>query len=123
RWCSTYRRMQIIVEGLGLAAFGFIQQLRTEPLPKQLLRYVMSDAARHVAFGGLSLQEYYQELSGPEIRERQEFACEAAARMRDRFLQQEVFEHFGVNVKDAVHLVMQAPDRKMFQSMLFSKIV
>ena len=34
-----------------------------------------------------------------------------------------VFEHFGVNVKDAVHIVMQAPDRKVFQSMLFSKIV
>jgi hypothetical protein len=123
RWDMTYLGMQIMVEGLALAAFGFIQQMTTEPLLKQLLRYVMSDEARHVAFGVLSLQEYYQELSGPEIRERQEFAFEAAVRMRDRFLQQEVFDHFGVNVKDAVHLVMQAPDRKMFQSMLFSKIV
>src|SRR5437899_1139685 len=123
RWDMTYLGMQIMVEGLALAAFGFIAQMTTEPLLKQLLRYVMSDEARHVAFGVLSLQEYYQELSGPEIRERQEFAFEAAVRMRDRFLQQEVFEHFGVNVKDAVHLVMQAPDRKMFQSMLFSKIV
>ena len=119
----TYLGMQIMVEGLALAAFGFIAQMTTEPLLKKLLRYVMADEARHVAFGVLSLQEYYQELSGPEIRERQEFAFEAAVRMRDRFLQQEVFEHFGVNVKDAVHLVMQAPDRKMFQSMLFSKIV
>src|SRR5689334_12182308 len=123
RWDMTYLGMQIMVEGLALAAFGFIHQLTTEPLLKKMLRYVMSDEARHVAFGVLSLQEYYQELSGPEIRERQEFAFEAAVRMRDRFLQQEVFEHFGVNVKDAVHLVMQAPDRKMFQSMLFSKIV
>ena len=123
RWDMTYLGMQIMVEGLALAAFGFIQQMTTEPLLKQLLRYVMSDEARHVAFGVLSLQEYYKELSGPEIRERQEFAFEAAVRMRDRFLQQEVFEHFGVNVKDAVHIVMQAPDRKVFQSMLFSKIV
>jgi len=84
---------------------------------------VMSDEARHVAFGVPSLQDYYSELTEAELRERQEFAFEAAVRMRDRFLQQEVFEHFGVNVKDAVHLVMQAPDRKMFQSMLFSKIV
>jgi hypothetical protein len=123
RWDMTYLGMQIMVEGLALAAFGFIQQMTTEPLLKKLLRYVMADEARHVAFGVLSLQEYYQELSGPEIRERQEFAFEAAVRMRDRFLQQEVFEHFGVNVKDAVHIVMQAPDRKVFQSMLFSKIV
>ena len=115
--------MRDAIEGLALAAFGFIQQMTTEPLLKKLLRYVMADEARHVAFGVLSLQEYYQELSGAEIRERQEFAFEAAVRMRDRFLQQEVFEHFGVNVKDAVHIVMQAPDRKVFQSMLFSKIV
>src|SRR5437764_12140287 len=122
RWDMTYLGMQIMIEGLALAAFGFMHQMTTEPLLKKLLRYVMSDEARHVAFGVLSLQEFYKELSGPEIRERQEFTFEAAVRMRDRFLQQEVFEHFGVNVKDAVHLVMQAPDRKMFQSMLFSKI-
>ena len=48
--------MQIMVEGLALAAFGFMHMLSQEPLLKQLLRYVMSDEARHVAFGVLSLQ-------------------------------------------------------------------
>jgi hypothetical protein len=123
RWDMTYLGMQIMVEGLALAAFGFIHQLTTEPLLKNLLRYVMSDEARHVAFGVLSLQEYYQQLSGAEIRERQEFAFEAATRMRDRFLQQEVWDRMGIDVKEAVKLVMQAPDRQMFQSLLFSKIV
>jgi hypothetical protein len=119
----TYLGMQIMVEGLALAAFGFLHQLTTEPLLKQLLRYVMSDEARHVAFGVLSLQDYYQELTVAELRERQEFAFEAAVRMRDRFLQQEVWDRMGVPVKDAVQLVMQSPERQMFQSMLFSKIV
>jgi hypothetical protein len=123
RWDMTYLGMQIMVEGLALAAFGFIHQLTTEPLLKQLLRYVMSDEARHVAFGVLSLQDYYQELTVPELRERQEFAFEAAVRMRDRFLQQEVWERMGIPVKDAVQLVMQSPERVGFQSMLFSKIV
>ena len=109
RWDMTYLGMQIMVEGLALAAFGFIHQLTTEPLLKQLLRYVMSDEARHVAFGVLSLQDYYQELTVAELRERQEFAFEAAVRMRDRFLQQEVWERMGVPVKDAVQLVMQPP--------------
>ena len=54
RWDMTYLGMQIMVEGLALAAFGFMHQLTTEPLLKQLLRYVMSDEARHVAFGVLS---------------------------------------------------------------------
>jgi hypothetical protein len=123
RWDMTYLGMQIMVEGLALAAFGFIHQMTTEPLLKQMLRYVMSDEARHVAFGVLSLQDYYQELTSHEIRERQEFAFEAAVRMRDRFLQQEVWERMGVSAKVAVPLVLQAPERQLFQSMLFSKIV
>ena len=102
RWDMTYLGMQIMVEGLALAAFGFMHQMTTEPLLKKLLRYVMSDEARHVAFGVLSLQEYYEELAAAEIRERQEFAFEAAVRMRDRFLQQEVWERMGVDVKEAV---------------------
>src|SRR5258706_2021328 len=123
RWDMTYLGMQIMVEGLALAAFGFMHQMTTEPLLKQLLRYVMSDEARHVAFGVLSLKEYYAGLDIAEIRERQEFAFEAAVRMRDRFLQQEVWDRMGVDVKQATKLVMQAPDRAVFQSLLFSKIV
>ena len=99
RWDMTYLGMQIMVEGLALAAFGFMHQLTTEPLLKQLLRYVMSDEARHVAFGVLSLKEYYAELTDAELKERQEFAFEAAVRMRDRFLQQEVWERMGVPVE------------------------
>ena len=123
RWDMTYLGMQIMVEGLALAAFGFIHMLTTEPLLKQLLRYVMSDEARHVAFGVLSLQDYYRQLTAAELKERQEFAFEAAVRMRDRFLQQEVFDRMGVPVKDAIELVLQAPDRAAFQALLFSKIV
>jgi hypothetical protein len=124
RWDMTYLGMQIMVEGLALAAFGFMHQMTTEPLLKQLLRYVMSDEARHVAFGVLSLKEYYAELTVPELRERQEFAFEAAVRMRDRFLQQEVWERMGVPVKEAVQVVQErVPDQKIFQQMLFAKIV
>ena len=123
RWDMTYLGMQIMVEGLALAAFGFIHQMTTEPLLKKLLRYVMSDEARHVAFGVLSLKEYYAELSDAEMKERQEFAFEAAVRMRDRFLQQEVWDRMGLDVKEVLPLVMAAPERQMFQSMLFAKIV
>jgi hypothetical protein len=123
RWDMTYLGMQIMVEGLALAAFGFMHNLTTEPLLKQLLRYVMSDEARHVAFGVLSLKEFYAELDAKEIRERQEFAFEAAVRMRDRFLQQEVWDRMGVPVKEAVSLVMATPEQQVFQAMLFSKIV
>jgi len=118
RWDMTYLGMQIMVEGLALAAFGFITQMTTEPLLKQLLRNVMADEARHVAFGVLSLQEFYRQLSAAEIRERQEFAFEAAVRMRDRFLQQEVWERMGVDVRQATQVLLAAPERQVFQAML-----
>ncbi|MDZ7676893.1 MAG: ferritin-like domain-containing protein [Acidimicrobiales bacterium] len=127
RWDMTYLGMQIMVEGLALAAFGMAQQTTSDPLLKQLLRYVMSDEARHVAFGVLSLKEYYEELSDAEMLDRQEFAFEAAVRMRDRFLQQEVWERSGVPVNEAIALFKQDdPELKNqdpFQQLLFSKIV
>ena len=124
RWDMTYLGMQIMVEGLALAAFGFMHQLTPEPLLKKLLRYVMADEARHVAFGVLSLQEFYSELTVPELRERQEFAFEAAVRMRDRFLSQEVWERMGVPVRPMVENFLSLPaDQKPFQNILFSKIV
>ncbi len=123
RWDMTYLGMQIMVEGLALAAFGYLHQLTCEPLLKQLLRYVMSDEARHVAFGVLSLKEVYDGMTDAEMKERQEFAFEASIRMRDRFLQQEVWERMGVRPKDVVPIVLRDPTRAFFQQMLFAKIV
>jgi hypothetical protein len=123
RWDMTYLGMQVMVEGLALAAFGFMHQMTEEPLLKQMLRYVMSDEARHVAFGVLSLKEVYEGMTDAEMKDRQEFAFEAAIRMRDRFLSQEVWERFGINPKDIVPIVLKDPTRAIFQQMLFSKIV
>src|ERR671910_393160 len=102
RWDMTYLGMQVMVEGLALAAFGFMHQMTEEPLLKQLLRYVMSD---------------------DEMKDRQEFAYEAAVRMRDRFMSQEVWERQGINPKDVLPIVLRDPTRELFQQMLFSKIV
>jgi hypothetical protein len=123
RWDMTYLGMQVMVEGLALAAFSFMYQLTPDPLLKKLVRYVMADEARHVAFGILSLQEVYDELSAAEIRERQEFAFEAAVRMRDRMAIQEVWDRLGVSPREAAMIAAQDPQRNDFQSILFSKIV
>jgi len=125
RWDMTYMGMQIMVEGLALAAFGFMHQVTEEPLLKKLLRYVMADEARHVAFGVLSLQEYYAGLGAAELRERQEFAFEAALRMRDRLMMHRVWETMGVDRRTVTEFLLGV--RRMrnnpFQAALFSKIV
>ena len=125
RWDMTYMGMQIMIEGLALAAFGFMHHVTQEPLLKQLLRYVMSDEARHVAFGVLSLQEYYQGLSAAELRERQEFAFEAAIRMRDRLMMQAVWERMGIDRKVITETMFKLREQggNPFQAALFSKIV
>ena len=125
RWDITYLGMQIMVEGLALAAFGFMHALTTEPLLKNLLRYVMSDEARHVAFGVLSLQEFYQGLNSSEIRERQEFAYEAAVALKRRFMGPDVFARMGADPEKVISWIDAKgdPGQQMFQMMLFSKIV
>jgi len=126
RWDITYLGMQIMVEGLALAAFGLVHAVTPEPLLRQLLRYVMSDEARHVAFGVLSLKEFYEGLTDAELAVRQEFAYEAAVRLRDRLVAAEVWERMGVDPKLAIN-TMRPPGMSKnddpFQMMLFSKIV
>ena len=73
RWDIAYLGMQIVIESLALAAFGDMLRRTKEPLLTKLLRYVMSDEARHVAFGVLTLSEFYRDLSEAELKERQEF--------------------------------------------------
>ena len=125
RWDITYLGMQVMVEGLALAVFGAMHHLVTEPLLKQLLRYVMADEARHVAFGVLGLQEFYAGLSSHEIRERQEFAYETALFLRKRWFQPDVWERMGVDPRQVVRLMLEGPpaEERAFSTMLFSKIV
>ena len=124
RWDMTYLGMQVMIEGLALAAFGHMRNETNDPLLKDLLRYVMSDEARHVAFGVLSLQEYYAGLTEAELFERQEFAYDAAVRMRDRFKRQEVWERVGIDVKEGIRVFTpDDPNQDPFQQLLFAKIV
>jgi hypothetical protein len=123
RWDFAYLGMQIMVEGLALAAFGFQYQFSPDPLLKQITRYVMADEARHVAFGVLSLKEAYQSLSAAEIRERQEFCYEAALQMRDRFLSQEVWEALDMPVKECTEIMLHSQTQLEFRKVLFSKVV
>ena len=93
--------MQVLIEGLALAAFGVYRDLSGNPLVKQLLAYVMQDEARHVAFGRLALRDYYAELTAAERAEREEFVVEGCYLMRDRFLWQEVFARLACRWRNA----------------------
>ncbi len=124
RWDVTYLAMQVVIEGLALAAFGTIRDLAQNPLAKQVNAYVMEDEARHVAFGRLSLRDYYPELTQKERDEREEFLVEACYLMRDRMTQSSVvYEQLGLPVKECVDFTEQSEIVKLYRTMLFQRIV
>jgi hypothetical protein len=122
RWDMTYLGMQVLIEGLALAAFGFIRNVATEPLGQALNAYVMQDEARHVMFGRLALRDYYPQLTASERDEREEFCVDACYRMRDRFLGEEVWDRLGLPAEVAQYVSESEPQR-MFRSYLFMRIV
>jgi hypothetical protein len=123
RWDMKFLGMQIMVEGLALAAFGMIRTNTEEPLLRELTSYVMGDEARHVAFGILTLRDYYREMPEAERREREDFVYEAARLMRDRFLFQEVWEKTGLPARECMEIALNNQGQRMFRQMLFAKIV
>ena len=123
RWDMTYLGMQILIEGLALAAFQRIRDYAKNPLAASVNAYVMQDEARHVAFGRLALRDYYPQLGDAERDEREEFVVEACYHMRDRFNQKELWENLGLPVKDAIEATMASETMKLFRKRLFSRIV
>jgi hypothetical protein len=123
RWDMPYLGMQVLIEGLALAAFGILRDITTKPLPKQILAYVMQDEARHVAFGRLALKDAYRELSSKERDEREEFVVEACYLMRDRIRGKEVWGTVGLDESECDKYVDESEFMKMFRNQLFTRIV
>jgi hypothetical protein len=123
RWDMKYLGMQIMVEGLAMAAFGFMHQTCNEPLLKDLTHYVMRDESRHVAFGVLALQDFYGDLSASERRVREEFLYEGCRLMRDRLLMEDVWEEMGWPLDEVREIVLNSEMMRDFRKLLFAKIV
>jgi hypothetical protein len=122
-WDYAYLGMQVLIEGLALAAFGVYRDIAGNALAKQLLAYVMQDEARHVAFGRIALRDQYRELSSKERAEREDFVVEGCWLMRNRFLAQDVYENLGLPVDECLQVAERSQLQQYFRSLLFSRIV
>jgi hypothetical protein len=123
RWDITYLGMQILIEGLALAAFQLIRDGAQNPLAASVNAYVMQDEARHVAFGRLALRDYYPQLSDKERDEREEFVVEACYLMRDRFLGRELWESLGLPAEECIDSTEHSELMQQFRTYLFTRIV
>jgi hypothetical protein len=123
RWDFKYLGMQIIIEGLAMAAFGNLYQIAQEPLLKDLIKYVMKDESRHVAFGVVSLSDYYLDMPATEMKDREDFIIYACELMRNRLVGDQIAQAMGWNRDEIKQLVMQSPVGRTFRAMLFARIV
>jgi hypothetical protein len=123
RWDMTYLGMQVVIEGLALAAFGQIRDQAQNPLCAQVNAYVMQDESRHVAFGRLALRDYYPHLTQKERDEREEFLLEASYLMRDRFDAVELWQNLGLPVEDCAKAMYESGFMEKFRNSLFTRIV
>jgi hypothetical protein len=123
RWDMTYLGMQVLIEGLALAAFQRIRDSAKNNLAASVNAYVMQDEARHVTFGRMALREYYPQLSDHERAEREEFTVEALYFMRDRFNQEEVWMRSGLPVDKLKEFAYHSPAMQAFRTRLFTRIV
>jgi ribonucleotide reductase beta subunit family protein with ferritin-like domain len=123
RWDFKFLGMQLLVEGLALAAFISMFQRCHEPLLKKLLRMVLQDEARHVAYGVLSLRNYYNEMNEQERRERQEFVFEATLHMRDRLFSTQAYERVGIDPAIVAEYLNRSQHVRNFRNLMFVNVV
>ena len=126
RFDIKFLGMQIMIEGLALGAFGTYRSITREPLLRELLKYVITDEARHVHYGVLALREHTQTLSQREREEREDWAFEMALLMRNRFLLHEFYdEYYGhmMTRRQWDAWVMATPIMAYFRKAMFSRII
>jgi hypothetical protein len=123
RWDFKYLGMQIIIEGLAMAAFGSLHQMAQEPLLKELIHYVMRDESRHVAFGVVSLAGHYEDMPENERRDREDFIIYACELMRNRLVGDQISSAMGWDREEVRRTVLESPAGQQFRRLLFMRVV
>lgn len=123
RWDLKFIGMQIILEGLALAAFHVARNDTDDPVLDELLYLVIRDEARHVTFGVNYLEEFVATLSDEEREARAEFAYQACIVSRDRLIANDVFRYFGWDVEHARGALVERGLNADFLNMLYARII
>ena len=113
--------MNMVVEGLALAAFHNMRRQATCPLLRDLTHYVLQDESRHVAFGNVYVKETIAAMHPDEREDVAQFAFDAVKSMVDSqggvdgtgqrsadpgFFK--VLEHVGIDPQDFIKGMIEA---------------
>jgi hypothetical protein len=118
--------MQMLIEGLAIAAFNLMRKQTADPTLAQLLDYVMQDEGRHVNFGYFALRRSIPTMESSRREYLEDFCFRACDAMYARD------EHTGFKSIQAVwnemgwdgekiwrETVQTSPTTKAFNSFLF----
>ncbi len=126
RWDLKFLGMQIMIEGLALGAFGTMRRSTKEPLLKELLKYVITDEARHVHFGVVALRDYYAELPESQRRDREDWAYEISVLLRNRFLAHEFYDEYYAHAmtrREWDEAVLSSQFLRRFRDTMFRRLI
>ena len=123
RWDIVYLGMQVIVEGLALAATRIASTGFGDPIIRSITKMIARDEARHIAFGHVALLGLYDEMTTAELDDREAFLLEAISLMSQRFLLREVWERLGLDVTQGVQFAKNHPNMVDFRQLMFHKVI
>jgi hypothetical protein len=123
RWDFKFLGMQLIVEGLALTAFMALAKRCNEPLLKYLIRMVLQDESRHVAYGVLALKDFYTDMNEKDRLERQEFVYEATVMMQSRLVSGQVYERMGLDRTLVTESMKTSSETLNFRNLLYANVV
>ena len=123
RWDLKFIGMQVVIEGLALAAFNAAKNATNDPVYAQMLEYIIRDEARHVTFGISYLTDFVTTLSEEELLDRAQFALEACTVSRNRLKAYDVWEKYGMDIEYTEQYQAEHIFQTQFQDTLFSRIM
>ena len=123
RWDLKFIGMQVVIEGLALAAFNAAKESTKDPVYKRMLELIIRDEARHVTFGINYLTDFITTLSEEEKLDRAQFALEACTVSRNRLRAYDVWEKYGMDFEYTDEYQKENIFQTQFQDVLFSRIM
>ena len=123
RWDLKFIGMQVVIEGLALAAFQSAKESSRDPVFKEMIELIIRDEARHVTFGINYLTDFVKTLSEEEQMDRAKFALEACTVSRNRLRPYDVWETYGMNIEETEEYQKKEIFQAQFQDILFSRIM
>ena len=123
RWDLKFIGMQVVIEGLALAAFQASRETSNDPVYKEMVGLIIRDEARHVTFGINYLTDFIQTLSEEEQMDRAKFALEACTVSRNRLKAYDVWEKYGLDIDTTLEYEKENVFNAQFQDILFTRIM